>query len=163
MNYLVYCDGACSNNGNALDAVASGSFAAYMLGESAKYSDDIHEKLMHEKPIIHKSRFSISLLGEGPATNNVAEATTLGVAISWLIENNLLVQENTVHVCMDSQLILTQMIGMAKVRNTRLRMIYQGIYANLARASEKVGYNVEPVIHFHWISGDLMKQTIIGH
>ena len=162
MQYIVYVDGACSNNGN-LDAQASGSFAVYRLDKPSRISTELHDRLLMDKSICHESRFHIPANNDCRPTNNMAEASSLHTAIAWCLDNNVLIPGNDLHICMDSQLVLNQFAGLYKTNNRRLREIYTGIYAMLRRKSTKHDEDLEKCLHLHWIPGDVMKRSIIGH
>ena len=159
--YLIYADGGCHGNGKR-DARALGSFAVYKLGNEP-VNEALHIKLTYEQPLCHEAEFSVIPVGNGRATNNMAEAQTLRAALTWAINNNLLQNENEIHICMDSQLILSQFLGVYRCREQHLRQVYQSIYALLKKQSEAVGTDVEKLIHLHWIPGTTMKSSVIGH
>jgi len=160
MNYLVYADGACSGNGRK-DAVAEGSFAVYAIGEIKNVDQALHDHLINEKPYHHEARFSVFTNGRG--TNNIAEARTLQAALIWLVKRGLFQPENHIHLCMDSQLVLSQFKGLYKVRNPQLRKVYDEIYDVLRKESLLKGFDVDGHIHLNWIPGDVMKASVIAH
>jgi ribonuclease HI len=163
MNYLIYADGACQGNGNS-DAEAQGSFAVYRLADGpVVVNDELHERLASARPLHHDARFAVLPAGNGRGTNNMAEATALYTALAWACDNNLLEPGNEVHVCMDSQLILSQFMGVYRTREQHLRQVYTRTYDMLARQSAKVGCDVEKLIHLHWITGKVMKASVIAH
>lgn len=120
MDYLVYIDGFCKGNGKR-DAEAGGSFAVYKLGHDDKIGDKLHARLAMRTPLYHDREFTVVVPDRDHATNNFAEATSLRTAISWLIASGLLVQGNTIHICMDSQLVLNQVTGMYRTNKLHLR------------------------------------------
>ena len=148
MKYVIYADGACSGNGK-LEACAEGSFAVYELDGELN-----HEKLRTQKPLHHESRFAI--VCDVKPTNNFAEATALKTALLWANRNGIFADGNEIHICMDSQLILNQFMGFYATKNVRLRKVYQEIYSMLTSEMERQ-------IHLHWIRGEIMKTSIIGH
>lgn len=159
--YLIYADGACSANGKAY-ARASGSFAVYVV-DTYEEGKDYHYKLSRTQPLYHEARFDVPVIGGRP-TNNMAEAQTLYSALIWACENGLLNNPgNVVHLCMDSLLVLNQFTGLYACKNSQLRDVYIKIYDLLRNKTEEVGYDVEKLIHVHWISGDTMKASVICH
>lgn len=162
MDYLVYVDGLCKRNGSS-DAEAGGSFAVYRLEKGEKVDDSLHVRLARRMPLYHDSEFAIVVSEQEQATNNYAEAVSLQTAIAWLISGGLLVQGNTIHICMDSQLVLNQIVGMYKTKKIHLKKIYMSIYDMLDKHSKAIGTNAEKLIAFHWISGDVMKASVIAH
>lgn len=170
MDYLVYVDGLCKRNGSS-DAEAGGSFAVYRREKGEKVDDSLHDSLhnsLHARlarrmPLYHDSEFAVVVSGQEQATNNYAEAVSLQTAIAWLISGGLLVQGNTIHICMDSQLVLNQIVGMYKTKKIHLKKIYMSIYDMLDKHSKAIGTNAEKLIAFHWISGDVMKASVIAH
>ena len=162
MDYLVYVDGLCKRNGSS-DAEAGGSFAVYRLEKSEKVDDSLHVRLARRMPLYHDSEFAVVVSEQEQATNNYAEAVSLQTAIAWLISGGLLVQGNTIHICMDSQLVLNQIVGMYKTKKIHLKKIYMSIYDMLDKHSKAIGTNAEKLIAFHWISGDVMKASVIAH
>ena len=157
--YLIYADGACTHNGRT-NAKACGSFAVYDVTHLG-FDDDVHDVLVFEQPLHHESMFDV--IATGRATNNMAEAQALHTALAWACQCGLLSPGNEVHVCMDSQLVLNQFTGMYKTKNVNLRSVYTRTYDMLRKQSEKVGCDVEGLIHFHWISGEVMKASVIAH
>lgn len=162
MDYLVYVDGLCKRNGSN-DAEAGGSFAVYRLEKGEKVDDSLHARLARRMPLYHDSEFAVVVSEQEQATNNYAEAVSLQMAIAWLISGGLLVQGNTIHICMDSQLVLNQIVGMYKTKKIHLKKIYMSIYDMLDKHSKAIGTNAEKLIAFHWISGDVMKASVIAH
>lgn len=162
MDYLVYVDGLCKRNGSS-DAEAGGSFAVYRLEKGEKVDDSLHARLARRMPLYHDSEFAVVVSGQEQATNNYAEAVSLQTAIAWLISSGLLVHGNTIHICMDSQLVLNQIVGMYKTKKIHLKKIYMSIYDMLDKHSKVIGTNAEKLIAFHWISGDVMKASVIAH
>ena len=162
MDYLVYVDGLCKRNGSS-DAEAGGSFAVYRLEKGEKVDDSLHVRLARRMPLYHDSEFAVVVSEQEQATNNYAEAVSLQTAIAWLISGGLLVQGNTIYICMDSQLVLNQIVGMYKTKKIHLKKIYMSIYDMLDKHSKAIGTNAEKLIAFHWISGDVMKASVIAH
>ena len=160
MDYLVYVDGLCKRNGSS---EAGGSFAVYRLEKGEKVDDSLHVRLARRMPLYHDSEFAVVVSEQEQATNNYAEAVSLQTAIAWLISGGLLVQGNTIHICMDSQLVLNQIVGMYKTKKIHLKKIYMSIYDMLDKHSKAIGTNAEKLIAFHWISGDVMKASVIAH
>lgn len=160
MNYLIYVDGLCKHNGFAC-AEAAGSFAVYVSKIKLEVNNKLHEILAHKKPIFHASRFTV--VSKGRNTNNIAEAQSLHTALVWAFTNGLFKEGNEVHLCMDSKLVLNQFIGLYRTKNKFLQAIYQQIYELFKENSKKFGINTEQMLKIHWISGDIMKASVIGH
>ena len=152
MRCVVYCDGACRRNGKS-DAEAEGSFAVYDVGRHAAITPELHERLRTEKPLHFEHRFAV--VADRP-TNNLAEATALEAALRWCKANGLINNNNEIHICMDSQLVLSQFLGVYQTRSPALRAVYQRIYAMLGKENERA-------IHLHWIRGEVMKASILAH
>lgn len=158
MRYIIYADGACSNNGRQ-NAKIEGSFAVYDLAGI----EINHAKLIGKEPIYFASRMTLLVPKGGRPTNNLAEALTLHAAIAWLCANSILAKSNDVTICMDSQMVLYQMSGLYKTRNGPMREVYQRIHGLLAQQGKKAGCRMEDILHLDWIPGELMKSTVIGH
>lgn len=161
MNYLLYADGACPGNGRNPEQ-STGSFAVYEIGD-ARPSTELHEKLRRQEPLHHDCRFSIADYDTGRHTNNKAEAKALACGIAWCCENGILRQGNTLHVCMDSQLVLNQFSGLYRTKNQQLAKIYHSIYNMLKRHGKLMSTDVSKLIHLHWIPGTTMKASVIAH
>ncbi len=150
---MIYSDGACSNNGKA-EAYMCGSFAAYVVPNGTKWrcpgNEEAHYRLKEQKPIIHIQKAPIIAAPHERATNNLAEAKTLEMALIWAREYHT----NCITVCMDSQLVMFQIQGICTTNN----MVLRRIYCLILKIMDKL-----PHITFAWIPGDLMKQTIIAH
>lgn len=58
----------------------------------------------------------------GIATNNVAEYTALIEALTWLVEVH---KDDEIAVFMDSELAVKQLNGLYKVKNPKIRELYQ--------------------------------------
>lgn len=159
MYYLVYADGACENNGRT-DACIEGSFAVYEFEEEQVID---HSSLFGKPPLYHAQRHRLVPFEGKVPTNNMAEALTLHMALSWACENNVLRPDNLVHIFMDSELVLRQFTGSYVTRNATLFRIYRKIYDMLADYSRKIGDNVEKFIRLDWVSGEIMKKSVIGH
>ena len=150
---LIYSDGACSNNGKA-EALMCGSFAAYFVPDGLQWrcpgNEEAHYRLKEQTPIIHIDRAPILAGNFERATNNLAEAKTLEMALTWAKGYIT----DTITVCMDSKLVMYQVQGIYTTNSGVLRRVYGSILNLMDRL---------PRITFAWIPGDLMKQTIIAH
>ena len=151
MQYLIYADGSYH------DRVTDGSFAVYLISNS-ECVDLLHNVLKNEQPlhIARRIRFN-------GRTNNFAEASILQSAIIWCCNNNVFEQDIKVHICMDSQLVLSQFIGLSRTNCKHLRSIYSNIYSLLRNKCDKLKKELDELVHFHWITGKTMKESIIGH
>lgn len=150
---LIYSDGACTNNGKA-EAQMCGSFAAYFVQPGTRWrcpgNEEAHYRLKEEEPIVHVSRAPILVGNYERATNNLAEAKTLEMALIWA--KNF--RPDALTICMDSKLVMYQIQGIYTTNSNILRRTYGTILNIMDRL---------PKINFAWIPGDLMKQTIIAH
>ncbi len=60
----------------------------------------------------------------GVGTNNVAEYQALIAALAWLVENKKIIGKHTeVHFFLDSLLLVSQINGLYKVKNTNLQAL----------------------------------------
>ena len=57
----------------------------------------------------------------GIATNNVAEYAAIAEGLSWAIENKTKIKIESVNFYMDSQLAYSQLVGIYKVKNDKIR------------------------------------------
>lgn len=146
MHYCCLVDGACSNNGR-FDAYAEGSYAIYTSDEA------LHPSALNERtPLVHNSRFSIPLSGRR-STNNAAEAMSLLNLVMELNRLNAFQPENVVTIYTDSELTINHFYGIYRLRDQTLKQIHSSIKRELAGNT----------VVLDWISGDVMKETIIGH
>lgn len=61
----------------------------------------------------------------GEATNNVAEYRAIIAAYEWLIaHSDILIGEDAVHFSLDSQLIYSQIIGVYKVKDSKMQSLW---------------------------------------
>lgn len=160
MRYIAYCDGAFS----AKSGAGEGSFAVYTLAPDEEFDvDGVHARLEERQPIYHAARFSVCSPGCVSMTNNIAEARTLQTAICWLLENGALSRDNRVHLFMDSRCVICQFTGMYQVRKGYLLTIYREIHAMLSDHAKRNNLYMPDILRLHWISGELMKRTVISH
>ena len=159
MNFLMYADGLCPNNGRYGKANSQGSFAVYSLNHRG-YSEDIHEDLRTEHPLCHEEKFQI--VATNP-TNNIAEAKSLSTGIMWCLKTGILSKGNVLHICMDSRLVLEQFSGVSQTKNRYLLDVYKSLYQVLDHYRKDTGYDPEKSIALHWIPGTIMKESIIAH
>ena len=89
------------------------------------------------KKVIYKSSKFL-----GVETNNIAEYTAVLLAVDWLVENVINNPKSVVIVNLDSQLIERQLNGFYKVKNEKLKVIYNKIISKISK------YNLE--INFQW-------------
>lgn len=168
MRYVVYVDGFCKDNGRR-GASSGGSFAVYVVphdidGEIV-VDDALHSRLRLETPLRHDARFSVLAGSErgGRQTNNVAELASFATAMSWCVENGILVVGNEVHVLMDSMTTLGLLTGMSRPRRRALRETLRGVEGMMRRHGAEIGVDPETLVHLHWIPGTEMKASVIGH
>lgn len=117
-----------------------------------------HMALLDTEPVEHVSRADIVLSGHELPTNNIAEAKTLLMALTWAMSMVRKGGIDEVLVYMDSKLILYQLKGIYATRNPGLRRTHSHIREVIGKIRE-AGVSLE----LKWIPGDLMKKTIIGH
>lgn len=161
MNYYIYADGGCKNNGKHGKAEPFCSFAVYRCSRTPEGAE-LHRQLKSLKPVHHASRLALHCADHVP-TNNQAEANALAMAIAWCVNEKLVSPVNDIHIFMDSELVLNQFLGLYRTRHRHLRDVYSGIYTMLGNHSKKHGFDAEKCFHLKWIPGETMKQTIIGH
>ncbi len=99
---VLVADGGCKGNGKE-DAVAYGSFACLVNGE-----------------VVHRETFAVS----GEQTNNVAEWSALIRAIEYMASDPRRAKL-AYEVHMDSQLVITQVNGQAKVKAAHIKDLYE--------------------------------------
>lgn len=111
----IYCDGGSRGN----PGHAASAFAVYKYGK-----------------VIHKESHYI-----GKATNNVAEYKAVGFALDWLKENEVST-DNTVKFILDSELVVKQLAGVYKVKNSKLALLVLEIKKKERKFPFKVYYSV---------------------
>lgn len=133
----IYCDGGCRGN-NQTDASqreAYASFAVYLDGE------------------LKKEVTTMSL--PNAQTNNEAEYGALLMAFNYI--DGLKARTKTVlpeiEIAMDSQLVITQMAGTAKVKALGLRKLHE-VAKNWTMH--------DPSVKLTWVDGGQVKK-ILGH
>ena len=156
-SYVLSVDGGCPKNGTHEADTMFGSFAIYKFKKPCIVNSDLHKLLQRREPMFFVSR--ALLVSTKRNTNNLAEARTLQFVITWLYSRKLFKPDNKFHIVMDSKLVLSQFVGVTQVKNVHLKKIYMTIYNLLG----SLDYDVDSTINLHWISGDLMKQSVIGH
>lgn len=78
----------------------------------------------------------------GFATNNVAEYTSVVEAMNYLAQKSFSINPTGVHFFLDSQLVVSQLNGVYKIKNPRLREL-------LMRIREKEALVKYPIIYTH--------------
>ena len=149
-HWYCYADGACSSNGK-LDAKASGSYAIYKCGGSEEVG---HEALMTQTPYLFNSKFDLPFTNKRP-TNNAAEVTSLLMLLQELNRLGAMCKGNKITVYMDSEITINHFYGIYRCKNGLLKAMHENI--------SKVMAKCEAEFALMWVSGELMKQTIIGH
>lgn len=77
----------------------------------------------------------------GISTNNVAEYKAIIYALSWLSENENFNNENTgIDIYTDSQLIFSQITGLYKIKDAKLRELLFEIREKEARINSEIRY-----------------------
>jgi ribonuclease HI len=77
-------------------------------------------------------------------TNNIAEYFAVCMAVAWLNKNTESISSREVYFYMDSELVVKQLNGLFKIKNSKLRTIYEKIKV----LEKKMG---EIKIYFHHI------------
>ena len=80
----------------------------------------------------------------GDATNNVAEYSAIIEGFSWLLENKKEIGFTEAHFFMDSQLAYSQLVGLYKVKNDRIRQFMFEIRQKEAQLGIPIFYNHIP-------------------
>lgn len=76
----------------------------------------------------------------GITTNNIAEYKAVSQALSWLIGYLKKEEVDTIHFFLDSQLVVFQLTGVYKVKNTRLRELIFEIRQKEAEIKKPIYY-----------------------
>ena len=171
--YCAYVDGGCPNNGRQAQSMF-GSYLVYdVTGKGFSHdTPGIHEELKAHHPIFSNLNFdlTVKVLGDVPAdskpkkvTNNSAEALSLLCLLMELDSQGVLSPNNKVIIFMDSELTMYQVMGIYKVKQPHLKVIHANIRKLFNKLKKKYGDGMKEIIGFHWISGDQMKETAIGH
>ena len=117
-NLNIYCDGG--SRGNPGEA----AIGVYIENEKGETIEKISERI-------------------GFGTNNEAEYKAVIRALEWLIQNQNLVTENTkIEFFLDSQLVYSQINGLFKVKNERIRVL-------LFQVRQKEALLKNPPLYFH--------------
>ncbi len=111
----IYCDGGSRGN----PGHAASAFAVYKNGK-----------------VIHKEARYI-----GKATNNIAEYKAVGFALDWLKVNKV-PADDTVKFILDSELVVKQLTGVYKVKNSKLALLVVEIKKKERKFHFKVYYSV---------------------
>lgn len=156
MNYVALCDGFCTNNGK-VGAQAGGSYVVYEI--ETPTPPDVTIIQQTQEPLLKDLRFTF----KDVTTNNVAEATSLLVLLSALIENKILAPKNFVNILMDSELTINQVKGIYKITKPHLRAVHNRIQILITKYKADYGVRIWDSLKIRHISGDTMKMTAIGH
>jgi len=93
--------------------------------------------------IVDQSSNKIHEFGEniGIATNNVAEYKAIVAALSWLARNKELVEKDSnISFFTDSQLIYSQIVGLYKIKDAKLRELLFKIREKEAQIKGNIRY-----------------------
>lgn len=102
MHVLIHTDGGSRGNpGPAAGAFTAHSLQGELLFEASRYL--------------------------GNTTNNVAEYSALRMAMEWALEHRGNLQISTLEIIMDSELVVKQMRGEYKIKDSTLSVIAQEI------------------------------------
>ncbi len=111
----IYCDGGSRGN----PGHAASAFAVYKNGK-----------------VIHKESHYI-----GVSTNNIAEYKAVGFALDWLKDNKV-PTDDAVKFILDSELVVKQLTGIYKVKNSKLALLVVEIKNKERKFPFKVYYSV---------------------
>lgn len=76
----------------------------------------------------------------GFATNNVAEYTAVIEALSWALENKNVISNKTLKFYLDSNLVVSQLRGLFKIKNAKLRELLFKIREQEAALNLQIEY-----------------------
>lgn len=108
---IIYCDGGSRGNpGNSASAIVV---------------------TVDEKVVYKESKFL------GTNTNNVAEYNAVLLAVNYLINNNI---KNEVIINLDSQLVERQLNGFYKVKDLKLKELFENIKNNITNNNLKTKF-----------------------
>ncbi len=97
--------------------------------------------------IVNQNRKILVSFGRaiGIATNNVAEYEAVIAALSWLVENKEIVSAYSgINFFVDSQLVYSQLTGLFKIKNAKLRELIFQIRQEEAQVSLPIHYHHIP-------------------
>lgn len=80
----------------------------------------------------------------GETTNNIAEYSAVLAALNWIITNKEKVGEASISFFMDSQLIYSQIKGIYKIKNEKLRELLFEVRKKEAEIKMPIFYNHIP-------------------
>lgn len=92
--------------------------------------------------IVDEKGNKIVAFGEqiGIATNNVAEYKAVIKALLWLLENKEIIKNREIHIFLDSKLIFSQILGIFKIKQAKLRELLFEVREKEAQLGIKVYY-----------------------
>lgn len=92
--------------------------------------------------ITDENKNKIASFGEriGIATNNVAEYKAVVKALSWLVENIQIKKNTDICFFLDSKLIFSQITGLFKIKDSKLRELLFEIREKEAQINAKIHY-----------------------
>lgn len=99
MNLEIFCDGGARGNPGAA------AIGVVIKNENGKVLHELGKKI-------------------GETTNNVAEYTALIEALSWVSKNMVDKDKLRLRVFLDSQLLVRQLLGIYKVKDPKLRILF---------------------------------------
>ncbi len=85
------------------------------------------------KVVFKNSRFL------GVSTNNIAEYQAVVLALSWLLENRKMYQEE-IFFYLDSELVVRQLTGIYKIKNKKLKLLVQEVENITRKIKGKISY-----------------------
>lgn len=80
----------------------------------------------------------------GIATNNIAEYSAIVAALNWIQENKDKRGIKSAHLCMDSQLAYSQIVGYYKIKNSGLRELFFLVKQKEAEIGFPISYSHVP-------------------
>jgi len=115
-NLILLADGGSRGN----PGPAASGFVILLAPEIAvvQKSNVLNPEVLDIKYLSHQQGFDL-----GVATNNVAEWTALERGLEYLLSQNL--QQETLQVLMDSNLVIQQIQGLWKVKDVNLHIIWE--------------------------------------
>lgn len=155
--YYCLVDGGCPSNGRN----AWKMFGSYAIYETTELElEPTIPQLNYMEPVLHENRFPIM---QTKATNNVAEVSSIVQLINTLKKLKFLVPENRVTICSDSQLVVKQITGEYSINKPHLKALYKSAFKLFDDFKKNHNVAVGEILKFKWISGEEMKDSIIGH
>lgn len=160
---IIYCDGGSRGNpGNSASAfvVVDNNNSSIDSNVSPNEKEDykvIHgeNSIRSQKVIYKESKFL------GINTNNIAEYSAVKMAIDWLIKNSV---KEEVTINLDSQLVERQLNGFYRVKDLKLKEIYDVVKIEIQKNNLKIkfiwGYRDKNEIADQLVNEELDKHSL---